>query len=120
MLRDTGFPSPRVPACSLTLELPTVLLVNGHADLRRLKRLMLERANYKVVEMLDGQLALDYLRASAVPLVVVMNTRIPGLNAAGLLRAVTGESSLSVMRLCSPLPWPPSFLMSWLSLRVRY
>lgn len=36
----------------------------------------------------------DYLRTSIEPLVVVMNTRIPGLDAAGLLRAVTGEPRL--------------------------
>jgi CheY-like chemotaxis protein len=71
-----------------------VLLVNDTPDLRRLKRLLLEQAGYSVIEMLDGQLVLDYLRASALPLVVVMNSRIPGLDAAGLLRTVTGEPGL--------------------------
>jgi len=74
---------------------PEVLLVNDTPELRRLKRLVLERADYTVAEVLDGQVALTYLRESTAPLVVVMNTRIPGLNAAGILRAVTAEPRLA-------------------------
>ena len=73
---------------------PTVLLINDTPELRRLKRLILERSGYTVVEILDGQLALEYLHASAVPLVVVMNTHIRGLDAAGLLGAAAGEPRL--------------------------
>lgn len=54
MLRDTGLPSLPVSACPVTLAARTVLLVNDTPDLRRLKRLMLERAGYTVVEMLNG------------------------------------------------------------------
>lgn len=72
----------------------SVLLVNDTVGLRRLKRHYLERAGYAVAEVLDGQAALAYMRGSSVPLVVVMNTRIPLLDAASILHIVTAEPSL--------------------------
>jgi CheY-like chemotaxis protein len=72
----------------------SVLLVNDTVGLRRLKRHYLERAGYAVAEVLDGQAALGYMRGSSAPLVVVMNTRIPLLDAASILRIVADEPSL--------------------------
>lgn len=73
---------------------PRVLLVNDLPRLRRLKRLLLEGAGYEVGQVLDGLAALEQLRTSPVPLVVVMNTRVPGVDAEGILRAVLAEPAL--------------------------
>lgn len=72
----------------------TVLLVGDTPSLRRLKRHLLEWAGYPVAEVQDGLEALEQLRESSVPLVVVMNTRIPRLDAAGILRTVAAEPML--------------------------
>jgi CheY-like chemotaxis protein len=72
----------------------SVLLVNDTVGLRRLKRHYLERAGYAVAEVLDGQAALAYMRGSSAPLVVVMNTCIPLLDAASILRIVADGPSL--------------------------
>jgi CheY-like chemotaxis protein len=68
-----------------------VLLVNDTPELRRLKSLVLQGAGYSVAEVLDGEVALSYLRESTSSLVVVMSTRIPSLDAAGILRAVATD-----------------------------
>jgi CheY-like chemotaxis protein len=94
MLNDAVPPPHRLPDSPVTPEGPQVLLVNDMPELRRLKRLLLEQAGYTVAEVLDGQKTLTYLRESSIPLVVVMNTRIPSLNATGLLRIVSVEPSL--------------------------
>lgn len=73
---------------------PRVLLVNDLPRLRRLKRLRLEGAGYEVSQVVDGLAALEQLRTSPVPLVVVMNTRIPGVDAEGILRSVLAEPAL--------------------------
>jgi CheY-like chemotaxis protein len=93
MPNTTFSPSLRLPLPDdrMPLERPTVLLVNDTPDLRRLKRLVLEDAGHGVVEALDGQVALMYLRGSTAPLVVVMNTRIPTVDAAGILRTAATE-----------------------------
>lgn len=86
-----GVPTPRVPS---TFAVSQVLLVNDTPSLRRLKRRLLEWAGYPVAEALDGREVLKRLRDSPVPLVVVMNTRIPYLDAAGILRAVAADKRL--------------------------
>jgi CheY-like chemotaxis protein len=89
--------SPRLLSSPVTSEftMPQVLLIDDTPELRRLKRLFLEQARYTVAEVLDGWVALTYLCESTAPLVVVMNTHIPGLDAAGILRAVTTEPRLA-------------------------
>jgi CheY-like chemotaxis protein len=94
MPNDAVPPPLLLPDSPVTPEVPQVLLINDTLDLRRLKRLLLEQAGYTVAEVQDGQVALTILRESTVPLVVVMNTRIPGLNATGLLHKVAVEPSL--------------------------
>ena len=71
-----------------------VLLVNDLPALRRLKRCLLEGAGYEVGEVADGLAALERLRSSPMPVIVVMNTRIPGIDAGGILRAVIAEPTL--------------------------
>lgn len=71
-----------------------VLLVSDLPGLRRLKRRLLEVAGYEVGEVADGLAALERLRSSPTSLVVVMNTRIPGIDAGGILRAVIAEPAL--------------------------
>lgn len=97
IFKDVGsrsHPMPTTGTHTSVIERKQVLLVNDTADLRRLKRYILEHAGYAVAEVLDGAAALEYLRQCATPLVVVMNTRIPGVNGAGILRAATAEPSL--------------------------
>lgn len=72
-----------------------ILLINDEPWLRALKRSLLLRAGYEVrVEAADGVAALEYLRASDVPMVVVFNTRMPRLDGTGFLRAVVREPGL--------------------------
>ena len=87
-LQHSGYPG------KPELTVPQVLLVDDTPELRRLKRLMLKQANYVVAAVQDGQVALTHLRESAGPLVVVMNTRIPRVDAAGILRAAVAEPML--------------------------
>lgn len=88
-------PSSALPVPQALL-VPPVLLVGDEPSLRRLKRLLLEEVGYRVLaeDVLDGRVALDVLCASATPLVVVMNTRIPSLDGASLLRVVLAEPPL--------------------------
>lgn len=72
-----------------------ILLINDEPWLRVLKRSLLLQAGYQVhAEAEDGVAALEYLRASDVPLVVVFNTRMPRLDGTGFLRVVASESEL--------------------------
>jgi CheY-like chemotaxis protein len=84
---------PEVPALRAPSEC-SVLLVGDTPSLRRLKRHLLEWAGYPVAEVQDGLEALERLRDSSTSLVVVMNTCIPRLDAAGILRTVAAEPKL--------------------------
>ncbi len=71
-----------------------ILLVADDPALRRLKRHYLEQAGYAVEEALDGPATLDRLRVSPRPLVAIMNVRVPGIGAAGILGAAREEAKL--------------------------
>ena len=72
-----------------------ILLVNDEPSLRVLKRSLLLEAGYEVrAEAADGVAALDYLRASDAPHVVVFNTLMPRLDGTGFLRVVASEPEL--------------------------
>lgn len=72
-----------------------ILLVNDEPSLHVLKRTLLRQAGYEVrKEAADGMAAVEYLRASDIPLVVVFSTRMPRLDGAAFLRIVVREPRL--------------------------
>jgi CheY-like chemotaxis protein len=72
-----------------------VLLVNDEPSLRVLKRSLLREAGYEVrAEPADGVVALEYLRSSDEPLIVIFNTRMPRLDGTAFLRAVARDPEL--------------------------
>ncbi len=71
-----------------------VLLVDDLPGLRKLARWHLEEAGYQVDEVADGATALARLRSSLQALIVVMNTRIPIVNARDILQAVADDDTL--------------------------
>lgn len=90
----TGLPRTSKPRESGHAHFP-ILLVNDEPSLHVLKRSLLIEAGYEVrAEAADGVAAVEYLRASDVPLVVVFNTRMPRLDGTGFLRTVAREFRL--------------------------
>jgi two-component system OmpR family response regulator len=71
-----------------------ILLVDDLPDLRKLERWYLEEAGYQVDEVANGATALARLRSSPQALIVVMNTRIPIVNARDLLQVVACDACL--------------------------
>ena len=68
-----------------------VLVVDDDRAIRETLRLLLEEEGYLVSEAADGQRALEILRDSAQPLVVVLDFMMPRLDGAGVLRAVVED-----------------------------
>jgi CheY-like chemotaxis protein len=73
----------------------TVLIVDDDLDTRDVLRLVLEDAGHEVAEAPDGQIALKMLRASAFPLVVILDLLMPRLDGVGVLRAVLEDDDLA-------------------------
>ena len=71
------------------------LVVDDDQDTRDILRVVLEDAGYAVSEAADGVQALDALRASASPLVVVLDLDLPRLDGIGVLRAVADDAHLA-------------------------
>lgn len=67
---------------------PRILVVDDDQDIRETLRLALEDEGYDVEEAEDGAEALQLLRASTGPLVVILDFRMPRLNGLGVLRQV--------------------------------
>ncbi len=67
---------------------PRILVVDDDQDIRETLRLALEDEGYEVEEAEDGAEALQLLRDSTGPLVVILDLRMPRLNGLGLLRQV--------------------------------
>lgn len=68
-----------------------ILLVDDVPSLHALKRSLLQQAGYEIrAEAADGLEALHYLQVSAVPHIVVFNTRMPNLDGIAFLRIVAG------------------------------
>ncbi len=72
-----------------------VLVVDDEADIRESLRLLLEDAGHEVLEAANGVEALDILRASERPLVVLLDLLMPQLDGIGLLHAVVAEPRLA-------------------------
>jgi CheY-like chemotaxis protein len=64
-----------------------LLVVDDDEQIRQLVRWTAEDAGFEVIEVRDGQTALDILQASAQPLVVVLDINLPELSGKEVLRA---------------------------------
>jgi CheY-like chemotaxis protein len=71
-----------------------VLIVDDDRELRALLRSALDDEGYLVTEVADGRSALERLRASPWPQVVLLDLHMPRLDGAGVLRAVAGDRAL--------------------------
>lgn len=71
------------------------LVVDDDVDTRDVVRLLLEDVGYVVSEAKDGEQALDMLRASDVPLVVLLDLDLPRIDGVEVLRAVARDARLS-------------------------
>ncbi len=67
---------------------PRILVVDDDQDIRETVRLALEDEGYEVEEAEDGAEALQLIRDSTGPLVVILDFRMPRLNGLSLLRQV--------------------------------
>lgn len=72
-----------------------VLVVDDDEAIRESLRLLLEAEDYRVEEASNGIVALDILNTSAVPLVALLDLRMPRLDGEGVLRVVTHDSYLA-------------------------
>lgn len=72
-----------------------VLVVDDDEGIRETLRFALEDANHIVHEATDGIAALDTLRKSKLPMVVLLDLMMPGLDGAGVLGAVSSDRRLA-------------------------
>ncbi|MGH2485610.1 MAG: response regulator [Ktedonobacterales bacterium] len=72
-----------------------VLVVDDDASIRDLVRMVLEDEGYAVHEAVDGQAALDFLRAFAPPAVVLVDGFMPRLSGLELLAIIAREPALA-------------------------
>jgi CheY-like chemotaxis protein len=72
-----------------------VLVVDDDTSIRELARMVLEDEGYSVVEAVDGQAALELLRAFAPPAVVIVDGFMPRLNGLELLEIVACDPWLA-------------------------
>ncbi|GEP10156.1 hybrid sensor histidine kinase/response regulator [Methylobacterium gnaphalii] len=76
----------------------TILVVDDSITTRTLEKSILEAAGYRVVVCVDGQDALDRLRAEIEPVdLVVADVEMPRLDGFGLLKALRAEPSLATL-----------------------
>jgi CheY-like chemotaxis protein len=71
-----------------------VLVVDDDDAIRETLRSVLEDAGYSVLEAHDGLAAIQRLRRSRTPMVVLLDLMMPGLDGAGVLKEIAGDSHL--------------------------
>jgi CheY-like chemotaxis protein len=71
------------------------LVADDDRPIRDVLRLALEDEGYEVLEAGDGAATLEVLRASAQPLIVLLDLRMPGMDGAAVLRAVAKDARLA-------------------------
>lgn len=71
------------------------LIVDDDMAIRQTLRAALEDEAYSVLEARDGLAALGMLRESAVPLVTLLDLRMPVMDGLRLLRAVEADEALA-------------------------
>jgi CheY-like chemotaxis protein len=89
-----------ISAPNKELAMARVLIVDDDEGARDTVRTVLEEEGYEVAEAEYGHCALDHLRASAEPLVVLLDYRMPQLNGGEVLRAAAKKGCMRAM----PLP----------------
>ena len=72
-----------------------VLVVDDDHAIRDVARLVLEDAGYAVMEAANGEVALRTLRAHMMPLVVLLDDLMPGIDGLGVLRAAAADPSIA-------------------------
>lgn len=72
-----------------------VLIVDDDEGIRETLRFALEDADHIIHEATDGVAALQTLRRSKQPMVVLLDLMMPGLDGAGVLGAVSGDRHLA-------------------------
>ena len=73
----------------------TVLVADDDPNLRETVRDILEAEQYGVLEAQNGLEALDLLRSTSPPLVVLLDLQMPQLDGAGVLRVVAANKKLA-------------------------
>lgn len=73
----------------------TVLVADDDPDVRETMRDILEAEQYGVLEAQNGIEALDLLRATSPPLVVLLDLHMPKLDGAGVLGVVAANKQLA-------------------------
>ncbi|KQP08727.1 response regulator receiver protein [Methylobacterium sp. Leaf99] len=74
----------------------TILVVDDSITTRTLEKGILEAAGYRVVVCVDGQDAIERLRAGIEPIALVLaDVEMPRLDGFGLLKAIRAEESLA-------------------------
>jgi CheY-like chemotaxis protein len=71
-----------------------VLIVDDDEAIRETLRSILEDAGYTVLEDHDGLTAVQRLRRCRVPMVVLLDLMMPGLDGAGVLKEIARDSRL--------------------------
>lgn len=72
------------------------LIVDDDPAIRSLLRMALREDGCSIRDVPDGMRALDVLRASTVPLIVLLDWQMPRLDGWGVLRAVAAEPRLAM------------------------
>lgn len=72
-----------------------MLVVDDNQDIRETVRLTLEDEGYTVLEAADGLAALDVLRDSPVPLVVLLDHIMPGMDGVATLDSIGRDERLA-------------------------
>jgi len=73
----------------------TVLVADDDPDIRETVGDILEAEGYGVLKAQNGTEALDLLRATAPPLVVLLDLQMPKLDGAGVLGVVAADKQLA-------------------------
>jgi CheY-like chemotaxis protein len=73
----------------------TVLVADDDPDIRETVRDILEAEGYGVLNAQNGIEALNLLRSTSLPLVVLLDLQMPQLDGAGVLRAVAANKQLA-------------------------
>jgi CheY-like chemotaxis protein len=74
-----------------------VLVVDDDRSIRETLRVVLQEEGYTVSEAEDGRVALEILKASKEPMVVLLDLRMPVLDGTGVLAFVAEDQRLSTL-----------------------
>ncbi len=75
--------------------MPTVLVVDDDEDIRHSLKMLLTDEGYSVLTASDGIAALQILRQSQQPLLILLDVMMPRLDGPGVLQAVHSDPAMS-------------------------